>query len=64
LVEIPNPPTDPLLINEWIKTLRTIGKTAKKNTRDIITKQTTINCKQQSQNTEISLTSNLKEYTK
>jgi hypothetical protein len=27
------------------KTLETIGKTAKKNTRDIITKQTTINCK-------------------
>jgi hypothetical protein len=42
---IPNPPNDPLLINEWIKILGTIGKTAKKNARDIITKQTTINCK-------------------
>jgi hypothetical protein len=45
LVEIPNPPNDPLLINEWIKTLGTIGKTAKKNARDIITKQTSINYK-------------------
>jgi hypothetical protein len=35
---IPNPPNDPTLINEWIKTLGTIGKTAKKNARDI-TKQ-------------------------
>jgi hypothetical protein len=42
---IPNPPNDPLLINEWIKILGTIEKTAKKNARDIITKQTTINCK-------------------
>jgi murein DD-endopeptidase MepM/ murein hydrolase activator NlpD len=38
LVDIPNPPNDPILINEWIKTLGTIGKTAKKNARDIITK--------------------------
>jgi hypothetical protein len=43
--KIPNPPNDPLLTNEWIKTLGTIGKTAKKTARDIITKQTTINCK-------------------
>jgi hypothetical protein len=42
---IPNPPNDPMLINEWIKTLGVIGKTSKKNARDIITKQTTINCK-------------------
>jgi hypothetical protein len=42
---IPNPPHDPLLINEWINILGTIGKKAKKNARDIITKQTTINCK-------------------
>jgi transcription initiation factor TFIIIB Brf1 subunit/transcription initiation factor TFIIB len=42
---IPNPPNDPILINEWIKTLEIIGKTAKKNARDIITKQTTTNCK-------------------
>jgi hypothetical protein len=42
---IPNPPNDPMLINDWIKTLETIGKIAKKNARDIITKQTTINCK-------------------
>jgi hypothetical protein len=34
-----------MLINDWIKTLETIGKIAKKNARDIITKQTTINCK-------------------
>jgi hypothetical protein len=45
LVEIPNPPIDPLLVNEWIKTLGTIGKTAKKNACDIITKQTAINSK-------------------
>jgi hypothetical protein len=45
LAEIPDPPNDPLLINEWIKTLGTIGKTAKTNIRDIITKQTLINCK-------------------
>jgi hypothetical protein len=43
--DIPNPPNDPLLVNEWIKTLGNIGKTAKKNARDIITKQTSINCK-------------------
>jgi hypothetical protein len=42
--EIPNPPNDLLIINEWIKRLGTIGKTAKKNTCDIITKQTSINC--------------------
>jgi hypothetical protein len=42
---IPNPPNDPLLINEWIKILATIGKKAKKNAQDIITKQTTINYK-------------------
>jgi hypothetical protein len=40
---IPNPPNDPKLITEWIKTLGIIGKTAKKNARDIITKQTTTN---------------------
>jgi hypothetical protein len=34
-----------MLINEWIKTLGTIGKTAKKKARDIITKQTATNCK-------------------
>jgi hypothetical protein len=45
LTEIPNPPNDLLLINEWIKTLGTIGKTAKKNARDIITKQIAINYK-------------------
>jgi hypothetical protein len=44
---IHNPPNDPLLINDWIKTLKTIGKTPKKNARDIITKQTKINCKQE-----------------
>jgi hypothetical protein len=43
--KIPNPPNDPTLINEWIKTIGTIGKNAKKNARDIITKQITINCK-------------------
>jgi hypothetical protein len=43
--EIPNPPNDPLLTNEWIKTLGIIGKTAKKKARDIITKKTSINCK-------------------
>jgi hypothetical protein len=42
---IPHPPNDPIFINEWIKTLGTIGKTAKKNARNIITKQTAINCK-------------------
>jgi hypothetical protein len=42
---LPNPPNDPLLTNEWINTLGTIGKKAKKNAQDIITKQTTINCK-------------------
>jgi hypothetical protein len=31
VVEIPNPLNDPLLVNEWIKILGTIGKTAKKN---------------------------------
>jgi hypothetical protein len=30
LAEIPNPPNDPLFVNERIKTLGTIGKTAKK----------------------------------
>jgi hypothetical protein len=45
--EIPNPPNDPLLINGWIKTLGSIGKTAKKNAHDIITKQTSINCKKE-----------------
>jgi hypothetical protein len=44
---IPHPPNDPILINEWIKTLGTIGKTAKKNVRNIITKQTTTNCKKE-----------------
>jgi hypothetical protein len=44
---IPNPPNDPMLINDWIKILETIGKTTKKNARDIITKQTTINCKKE-----------------
>jgi hypothetical protein len=42
---IPNPPNDPMLVNKWLKTLGTVGKTAKKNARDIITKQTTTNCK-------------------
>jgi hypothetical protein len=42
---IPNPPTDPTFINEWIKILGTIGKTTKKKARDIIIKQTTTNCK-------------------
>jgi hypothetical protein len=36
-----------MLINEWIKTLGTIGKVAKKNAHDIITKQTSINCKKE-----------------
>ena len=44
-MEIPNPPNNPLLINEWVKTLRTTGKTTKKNAHYIITKQTSINCK-------------------
>jgi hypothetical protein len=34
------------------KTLGTIGKTAEKNARDIITKQTTINYKKKSLNIE------------
>ena len=38
-------PNDPTLINDWIKIFGTIGKIAKKNARNIITKQTTINCK-------------------
>jgi hypothetical protein len=42
---IPDPPNDPTLINDWIKILGIIGKTAKKNARNIITKQTTSNCK-------------------
>jgi hypothetical protein len=42
IVDLPN---DPALINEWIKTLGTIGKTTKKNASNILTKQTTINCK-------------------
>jgi hypothetical protein len=42
---IPTPPNDPTLLNEWIKTLGTLGKKAKKNARDIITKQTSITCK-------------------
>jgi hypothetical protein len=44
-VEIPNPTNDPLLVNKWVKTLGNIGKIAKKNARDIITKQTSISCK-------------------
>jgi hypothetical protein len=40
-----HPPNDPILINEWIKMLGTIGKTAKKNAYNIITKQTATNCK-------------------
>jgi hypothetical protein len=44
---IPSPPNNPMLINEWIKTLGTIGKMNKKNACDIITKQTTINCKKE-----------------
>jgi hypothetical protein len=44
---IPHPPNDPILINEWIKTLGTIGKIAKKNARNIITKQTATNCKKE-----------------
>ena len=43
---LPNPPNDPLLTDERINTLGTIGKKAKKNAQDIITKQTTINCKE------------------
>jgi hypothetical protein len=46
-VEIPNPPNDPILVNEWVKILGNIGKIAKKNARDIITKQTSINCKKE-----------------
>jgi hypothetical protein len=42
---IPNAPHDPMLLNDWINTLGTIEKTTKKNARDIITKQTTTNCK-------------------
>jgi hypothetical protein len=34
-----------MLINKWIKTLGTIGKTTKKNARNIITDQTIINYK-------------------
>ena len=34
-----------MLINEWIKILGTIGKATKKNAHDIISKQTSINCK-------------------
>jgi hypothetical protein len=34
-----------MLLNDWINTLGTIGKTAKKNASDIITEQTTTNCK-------------------
>jgi hypothetical protein len=34
-----------MLLNDWINTLGTIEKTTKKNARDIITKQTTTNCK-------------------
>ena len=45
MVEIPNLPNDPLLVNEWKKTLGTIGKTAKKNAHDIIAKKTAINYK-------------------
>jgi hypothetical protein len=43
--KIPNPPNNPTLIDEWIKVLGTLGKTTKKNARDIIIKQTSINCK-------------------
>ena len=43
--QIPNPPNDPMLINEWIKILGIIGKTTKKNARDIITKQALTNYK-------------------
>ena len=43
--KIPNPPNDPMLINEWIKTLGVIVKIAKKNACDIITKQTLTNCR-------------------
>jgi exonuclease III len=42
---IPNPPHNPTLISEWIRTLGNKGKKAKKEARDIIAKQTTINCK-------------------
>jgi hypothetical protein len=42
---IPIPRTDPLLKQEWITTLIEIGKIGKRNTRNINTKQTTINCK-------------------
>jgi hypothetical protein len=43
--KIPNPPNDPTLIDKWIKELGTIDKTTKKNARDIIMKQTSMNCK-------------------
>jgi hypothetical protein len=36
-----------MLIKDWIKTLGTIEKISKKNARDIITKQITINCKKE-----------------
>jgi hypothetical protein len=36
---------DPILKQEWIKTLGEIGKTAKINARNITIKQTSINCK-------------------
>jgi hypothetical protein len=42
---IPNPPNDPMLVNDWISILGTIGKTAKKNAYGIIIKQTTTNYK-------------------
>ena len=44
---IPNPLDDPLLFNDWLKMLGTIGKTAKKNAHDIIAKQTTTDCKKE-----------------
>jgi hypothetical protein len=43
--KIPNPPNDPMLTNEWIKILGSIGKKANKHARDIITKQILTNCK-------------------
>jgi hypothetical protein len=46
-MKIPNPPHDLQLVNGWLTELGTIGKTAKKKTRDIITKQTSINCKKE-----------------
>ena len=44
---IPNPPNDSMVVTEWIKTLGSLVKIAKKIARDIIIKQTLINCKKE-----------------